>query len=458
MSLRSRRVPAFLGLIARLAGLTAAGASIALVFVDESTDLRVTLCATIAAAVAVVTLVSAPAVKPYPALAGRRPLGVARLGRLLVRVCWLLRVGVTGAAAWFITWNAGSAAIQPLAAGLVALSMILVATAQVGQHLAGFVTAVDDLRGPGLLRRAGAIVVAAVAAGTAGYLAALLERFRSLADGIPCGSWREEWGLPVFLAGLLVALVTILVVTLVAGVVGAAMLSIAFTIGPGTTIGRWLIKFSPVRYTRWVDSARISVVGFTASFPVAPDERATRWIYEGVRDSSGPLDPVFLGMLADDVARAVADLAPAGDRTTSVALRAVGDHEEESWSAGPRAPAARERTARERTARERTAKEPRDGAGHGCSTTFPRRRRCGGSGWRSTTSRPGSPRWCAARHRTASSSSTTGRRTPSGPSWRRNPNGSPSPATRTSSGRSCGTRPRALGAERLGLPAVELDW
>lgn len=328
MSLRQRRVPALLGLIALLAGLAAAGASIALVFVDESRDLRVTLCAIIAAAVAIITLVSAPAAKPYPALAGRRRPGVARFGRLLVRVCWLLRVGVAGTAAWFITWNSGSAAIQPLAAALVALSMVLVVMAQLGQHLAGFVTAVDDLRGPGLWRRASAIVVAAVAAGTAGYLAALLERFRSLAVDPVWEFLREEWGLPAFLAGLLVAVLTILVVTLVASLVGAAMLSIAFTIGPSTAVGRWLIKYSPVRYTRWVDSARISVVGFTASFPLAPDERATRWIYEGVRDSSGPLDPVFLGMLADDVARAVATLAPAGDRRTSVALRAVGDHEE----------------------------------------------------------------------------------------------------------------------------------
>ena len=328
MGLRQRRVPAFLGLLALLAGLAAAGASITLVFVDESRDLRVTLCTIIAAAVAIITLASAPAAKPYPALAGRRRPGVARLGRRLVRVCWLLRVGVAGAAAWVITWNSSSAAIQPLAAALVAVSMVLVAMAQLGQHLAGFVTAVDDLRGSGLWRRASAIVVAAVAAGTAGYLAALVERFRSLVVDPVWEFMREEWGLPAFVAGLLVTVLTILVVTLVASLVGAAMLSIAFAIGPGTTVGRWLIKYSPVRYTRWVDSARVSVVGFTASFPVAPDERATRWIYEGVRDSSGALDPVLLEMLADDVARAVAALAPAGDRRTSVTLRAVGDHEE----------------------------------------------------------------------------------------------------------------------------------
>jgi len=321
VSLRPRRVPALLGLLGLLAGLTVAGASTALVLVDESRGLRVTLSAMVAVGVAVFTLVSAPAVRPVSALSGRRRRGTAGFGRLLVVVCWLLRVVVAGAAAGYIAWNTDSVAVQPVAAVLVAVSMLLVVVAQLGQHLAGFVTAADDLRGSGLPRRLVRIAVAAVTAGVASYVTAVVDRFRSLVTDPLWDHARHEWGLPGFLAGFLVALVTILVVMLLAILVGAAMLSLAFAIGPWTVLGRWLVKFSPVKYTRWIDSAHLSVIGFSASFPLAPNERATRWIYEGVRDSTGPLEPLFLKMLADDVVRAV----PA---ETTVVLRAVGDHEE----------------------------------------------------------------------------------------------------------------------------------
>ncbi|MFB6720876.1 hypothetical protein ACFCV3_11980 [Kribbella sp. NPDC056345] len=331
MSLRPRRVPAVLSLFSLIAGLAAAGASIALVFADESRDLRVTLCTVIAVAVAVITLAAAPATRPLPALAGHRRRGTARFGRVLVVISWTLRVAVAGVATWYITWNSDSAAIQPLAAALVALSMSLMVVAQWGQHLAGFVTAADDLRGSGLARRAVAIAAAAATAGVAGYLAALVERFRSLVMDPVWDHAREQWGWPSFLAGLLVALVTIVGVTLIASLVGAAMLSIAFLVGPWTRVGRWLIKYSPVKYTRWINAVRISVVGFTAAFPAAPNERTTRWIYQGVRDSSGPLEPIFLKMLTDDVAQAAAALAPAGD----IVLRAVGDHEEFVLESGP---------------------------------------------------------------------------------------------------------------------------
>lgn len=332
LSLRPRRVPAVLSLLGVLAGLAAAGASIALVFVHESRDLRVILCTVIAVAVAVVALAYGPATRPFPALAGRRRRGVAGFGRLLVITSWMLRVAVSGAAAWYITWNADSEAVLPLAAALVALRMILVVVGQWGQHLAGFVTAVDDLRGSGLPRRLVAIAAAAATAAVAGYLAALGERFRSLIMDPVWEHAREQWGWPGFLAGLLVALVTVVGVTLIASLVGAAMLSIAFLIGPWTRLGRWLIKFSPVKYTRWIDAVSISVVGFHASFPAAPNERTTRWIYQGVRDSSGALHPVFLRMLADDVARAGAALAPVGG---AIVLRAVGDHEEFVLDTGP---------------------------------------------------------------------------------------------------------------------------
>ncbi|TDD58594.1 hypothetical protein E1263_18445 [Kribbella antibiotica] len=315
-----------------LAVLAFVEASIALLFVEESGDLRVTLCAIVAIAIAVITLVSAPATRPFPALAGRRRSGTAGFGRLLVVVCWLLRVGVAGVAAGYIAWNADSDAIQPYAAVLVALSMILLVITQWGQHLAGFVTAVDELRGAGLARRVVAIVVAAVTAGVSSYLAALGERFRSLVMDPVWDHTREQWGLPDFLAGIVVALVGFLGLALIASLVGAAMLSIAFAIGPWTRLGRWLIKYSPVKYTRAVSVARISVVGMYATFPVAPNERATRWIYKGVRDSSGPLDAIFLSMLANDVAAAAAVLAPAGG---SIVLRVVGDHEEIVLERGP---------------------------------------------------------------------------------------------------------------------------
>lgn len=326
MSLRPRRVPAFLTLLAFLAAVAAAGATVALVLLEESRDLRVGLCATVAVAVAVSTLLAPPAVTPQPALAGRRRPGAARLGRLLVRLCWLLRVGVNGAAAWVITWNADSAAIQPLAAGLVALSLILVLVVQAGQHLAGFVTALDDVRGRGLLSRAGAIVVAAVAAGTAGYLAALAERFRDLIVNPVWELTRETWSLPAFFAVVLTALWTIVVVMLIAGVVGAAMLSVSQLLGPGNAVGRWLAAHSPVTFTRWVNGVRVSITGFTGSAP--PTKRSTRWLHEELRHTSGPLHPQFIRMLADDVARARTELVGTSGRDASVALRAVGDHEE----------------------------------------------------------------------------------------------------------------------------------
>jgi hypothetical protein len=326
VSLRPRRVPAFLTLLTFLATLAVVGASVTLVLLEESRDLRVTLCATIAVAVAVITLLSPPAVTPQPALAGRRRRGAAALGRLLVRLCWLLRVGINGAAAWVITWNADSAAIQPLAAGLVALSMLLVVVVQAGQHLAGFVTAVDDLRGRGLLNRAGAIVVAAVTAGSAGYLAALTERFRDLVVSPVWGLTREAWGLPTFFAVILTALWTIVVVLLIAGVVGVAMLSVAQLLGPGSAVGRWLAEHSPVKLTRWVDGVRVSITSFTDSGP--PTKRAARWLAEELRHSSGPLPPDFILMLADDVERARTELVRDTGRDASVALRAVGDHEE----------------------------------------------------------------------------------------------------------------------------------
>ena len=328
MGRRRHRLGALRMLLAVLAALAFAGATFTLVVVDESRDLRVTLCAVIAAAAAVTTLVSAPAVRPLPALSGRRRPGTAWFGRLLVRTCWLLRVAVNGAAAGWVAWNADSGALQPGAAALVALSLVLVTVGQLGQYLAGFVTAIDDLRGSGLVRRAGTVTVAAVTAGVSGYLSVVVERFRTLVTDPVWELLREEWGLPSFLAGLVVALVTLLVVTVVACVVGVLMLSLAFAVGPHTVLGRGLMRYSPVRYTRWVDSAYVSVVGLSASFPVARDERTTRLIYEGVRRTTGPLDPVFLQMLADDVARAHAALVPPDEQGTSIVLRAVGDHDE----------------------------------------------------------------------------------------------------------------------------------
>ncbi|MFC9689215.1 hypothetical protein ACFTSF_11790 [Kribbella sp. NPDC056951] len=324
MSLRPRRVPAGARLIGVLAGLMVVGVSIALVFVEESRSTRVTLCTLVGVGIGVVMLVSAPALRPHPALAGRRRRGVAGFGRLLVVICWLLRVVVAGTTAAYIAWNSHSAEIQPLAAALVALSMTLLVIAEFGQHLAGFVTAADELRGTGLVRRAGAIVVAAVSAGVAGYVADLVERLKGLVVDPVWDHAREQWGWPSFLAGVLVTLTTILVVTLLAIVVGAAMLSIAFAVGPWTRLGRLLMKYSPVKYARWLDGAYISVVGFSASFPKAPDERVVHWIYQGVRNSSGPLEPIFLKMLKDDVDRARVALAP----EATVVLRAVGDHEE----------------------------------------------------------------------------------------------------------------------------------
>lgn len=327
MSLRPRRVPAFLSFIALLASLAAVGAGATLVLLEESRDLRVGLCATIAIAVALLTLLSPPAVSPPPALAGRRRRGAAAFGRLLVRLCWLLRVGVNGASAWVITWNADSAAVQPLAAGLVALSMVLAVTIQAGQHLAGFVTAADDLRGRGLLNRAGTIVVAAVAAGSAGYLAALAERLRDLVVSPVWELTRETWGLPAFFAVLLTGLWTIVVVVVIGGAAGAAMLSVARLLGPGNAVGRWLAAHSPVKLTRSVYGVRVSITSVRDSGP--PTKRAARWLYEELRHTSGPLHPTYLRMLADDVERARAELARrAGHDDGSVALRAVGDHEE----------------------------------------------------------------------------------------------------------------------------------
>lgn len=327
MSLRPRRVPAVLSFIALLASLAAAGAGATLVLLEESRDLRVGLCATIAIAVALLTLLSPPAVSPPPALAGRRRRGAAAFGRLLVRLCWLLRVGINGASAWVITWNADSAAVQPLAAGLVALSMVLAVTVQAGQHLAGFVTAADDLRGRGLLNRAGTIVVAAVAAGSAGYLAALAERLRDLVVSPVWELTRETWGLPAFFAVLLTGLWTIVVVVVIGGAAGAAMLSVARLLGPGNAVGRWLAAHSPVKLTRSVHGVRVSITSVRDSGP--PTKRAARWLYEELRHTSGPLHPTYLRMLADDVERARTELARrAGHDDGSVALRAVGDHEE----------------------------------------------------------------------------------------------------------------------------------
>lgn len=325
MSLRPRRVPAFLSLLTFLASLTVVVASVALVLLEESRELRADLSTTIAVAVAVVTLLAPPAVTPDPALAGRRRRGAAALGRLLVRLCWLLRVGVNGAAAWVITWNAGSAAIQPLAAGLVALSMVLAVVVQAGQHLAGFVTAADDLRGRGLLR-AGTIVVAAVTAGCAGYLAALTERFRDLIVNPVWELTRETWGLPGFFAVLLTALWTIVIVLLLAGVAGAAMLSVAQLLGPGNAVGQWLAEHSPVKLTRHVNGVRVSITSFAESG--RPSKRAARWLYEELRHTTGPLPAEFIQMLAGEVERARAELTRATGQDMSVALRAVGDHEE----------------------------------------------------------------------------------------------------------------------------------
>lgn len=335
MSLRPRRVPAFLSLLSFLASLAAVGASVTLVLVEESRELRADLSTTVAVAVAVVTLLSPPAVRPDPALAGRRRRGAAALGRLLVRLAWLLRVGVNGAAAWAITWNTDSAAIQPLAAGLVALTMVLAVVVQTGQHLAGFVTAADDLRGRGWLSRAGAIVVGAVAAGSAGYLAALTERFRDLIVSPVWELTRETWGLPGFFAGLLTALWTLVVLLLLAGVAGVAMLSVAQLLGPGNAVGRWLAEHSPVKLTRHVNGVRVSITSVTDSG--RPSKRAARWLDQELRHTSGPLPLEFLQLLADDVEQARAELARGTDPGASVALRAVGDHEElvlEHTSAG----------------------------------------------------------------------------------------------------------------------------
>ena len=326
MSLRPRRVPALLSLLAFLASCAAIAATATLVFVEESRELRADLSTTVAVAVAVVTLLAPPAVRPDPALIGRRRRGAAALGRLLVRLCWLLRVGVLGAAAWVITWNTDSAAIQPLAAGLVALGMVLAVVMQAGQHLAGFVTAADDLRGRGWLSRAGAIVVAAVAAGSAGYLAALTERLRDLVVSPVWELTRETWGLPGFFAVLLTALWAIVVLLLLAGVAGAAMLSVAQVLGPGNAVGRWLAAHSPVKLTRHVNGVRVSITSFTDSG--RPSKRAARWLYEELRHTSGPLPPEFIRMLADDVERARAELVRETGRNVGVALRAVGDHEE----------------------------------------------------------------------------------------------------------------------------------
>lgn len=326
MSLRPRRVPAFLSLLAFLASLAAVAATVALVLVEESRELRADLSTTVAVAVAVVTLLAPPAVRPHPALAGRRRRGAAAGGRLLVRLCWLLRVGVNGAAAWVITWNADTTAVQPLAAGLVALSMVLAVVVQAGQHLAGFVTAVDDLRGRGLLHRAGAIVVAAVTAGSAGYLAALTERFRDLVVSPVWELTRESWGLPAFFAVLLTALWTIIVLLLIAGVAGAAMLSVAQLLGPGNAVGRWLAAHSPVKLTRHVNGVRVSITSVTDSG--RPSKRAARWLSQELRHTSGPLPPNFLRMLADDVEHARAELVRSTGQDAGVALRAVGDHEE----------------------------------------------------------------------------------------------------------------------------------
>jgi hypothetical protein len=306
--------------------LATIGAGATLVLVEESRDLRIVLCATIAIAVALLTLLAPPAVSPVPALAGRRRRGTAALGRLLVRLCWLLRVGINGASAWFITWNAGSAALQPVAAGLVALSMVLAVVIQAGQHLAGFVTAVDDLRGRGLLNRAGAVVVAAVAAGSAGYLAALVERFRQLVVNPVWETTRETWDLPGFFAVLLTALWTTVVVVLIAGVLGAVMLFAAQLLGPGTAVGRWLAAHSPVKLTRTVHGVRVSIT--SVKEPDRPTKRAARWLREELRHTSGPLHPTYLLMLVDDVERARAELVRGAGRDGSVALRAVGDHEE----------------------------------------------------------------------------------------------------------------------------------
>lgn len=325
---RARRFAALRSVLAVVAALAAAAAAAALVLLDESRDLRVVLCATVAAGVAVGTLLAPPATRPHPALAARRRRGVAGLGRLLVRVFWLLRVGANGAAAWFITWNADSAEIQPLAAGLVALSMVLLILVQVGQHLAGLVTALDDLRGRGLLGRAATIVAAAAIAGSAGYIAAVVERCRRLVVDPVWDLTRDHWGLPVVLAGLVTGLVTFVVVTTAAGVAGIVMLSVSYALGPRNAFGRWLAARSPVQYARSVDSLRISVIGFTYSGPAAPTERTIRRIYRGVRYGTGPLELVFVEMLLRDVAAARAALVPPGGRDACVVLRAAGDHEE----------------------------------------------------------------------------------------------------------------------------------
>lgn len=325
MGFRQRRVPAFLGLLSFLAALAAVGAGAALVFLEESRDLRVGLCATVAVAVAVLTLLSPPAVRPPPALTGRRRRGAVAFGRLLVRLCWLLRVGINGASAWFITWNADSAALQPIAAGLVASSMVLVVVIQAGQHLTGFVTALDDLRGRGLLNRAGTIVVAAAAAGSAGYLAALTERLRDLVVTPVWELTRETWGLAAFFAVLLTALWTIVVVLLVAGVLGFVMRTVAQLLGPGNAVGRWLAAHSPVKLTRTVNGVLVSI---TSAREGRPTKRAARWLREELRHTTGPLHPTYLRMLADDVGQARAELVRRTGRDGSVALRAVGDHEE----------------------------------------------------------------------------------------------------------------------------------
>ncbi|WP_285101350.1 hypothetical protein [Promicromonospora sp. MEB111] len=328
MRSRQRRVSVFLQVVGLLAWLASAVSSTVLVVHDESRDLRVVLCATIAVSLAVIRLLVPPEVTPLPALSGRRRRSVAAFGRLVVRVCWLLRGLATGAAAWVVTWNADSAAFQPLTAALVAASMTLATVGQLGQHAAGFVTAAEDLRGTGLLNRLGTIVVAAVTAGSAGLVAAFVNWFWDRAGDPVWTLTREDWGLPSFVAGLLTGVTTFLVVATIAGAVGVAMMSVALALGPGNAVGRWLGAHSPVQYARWIDSVHVNVLGFTYSGPAVPTERVARSIYRGVRDSSGALHPVFLRMLSEDVLDAAARLLPAGAQEPWVSLCAVGDHEE----------------------------------------------------------------------------------------------------------------------------------
>jgi hypothetical protein len=288
---------------------------------------------------AVLYLTMWPSTRPPAEEEVPRSAHVARTGRLVMALAWIVRSVVYGFATYLVTDNLNKPGFHAGVAALSAFGQLLTLLSTWGSDRAGFPVDWSFLRGLRAVRHVLRIGVAALIAGYAATLAQAAESAFSSGPGRVFHAVRDLglWGWSAVLVTVVLCLFAVFVVVLVES--GLQRLA-ARLIGRDNAVGSWLEENAPARIERipmgpW-EGMRIFHFDFIVQLTL-PIGGFGAWLGEAqarngdiarMRAYERGMSHADQAALRERVCAATAAVGPDGWQTLTLEYHAVADHEE----------------------------------------------------------------------------------------------------------------------------------